>query len=161
MKKFSIQAILLLVVIAVGVYLYKTNGQISNLPFILQGPVFKQVQINGSKLNVEIADTKAKRSKGLSGRDSLASDSGMLFIFPGSDKHSFWMKGMLFPLDIIWIKGEIIVDILQNVKPPAVGQTDTSLPIYQAKEAVDKVLEINAGTTQRLNIQVGDKVKLI
>ncbi|MDD5147186.1 MAG: DUF192 domain-containing protein [Candidatus Daviesbacteria bacterium] len=158
MKKFVIQIILLLVFIIGGVYLYKTSGQISGLPFIPQGPVFKQIQINGSKLNVEIADTQDKRAKGLAGRDSLASDSGMLFIFSEPSKHSFWMKGLLFPLDFIWISGDRVVSILQNVPPPAQGQSDSSLPIYQSSVEVDKVLEVNAGVIQRLNIKVGDSL---
>lgn len=156
MKKFVIQVILLLILTVVGIYLYKSSGQISSLPFIPQGPVTKQVQINGSKLNAEIADTQAKRAKGLSGRDNLASDSGMLFIFPEPSKHSFWMKGLSFPLDFVWIRGDKVVSILQNVPPPSPNQADSSLPIYQPKVEVDKVLEIGAGTIQRLNIKVGD-----
>ncbi|MDD5415855.1 MAG: DUF192 domain-containing protein [Candidatus Daviesbacteria bacterium] len=156
MKKFVIQIILLLVFIVGGVYLYKSSGQISGLPFIPSGPVFKQIQINGSKFNVEIADTQEKRAKGLAGRSSLASDSGMLFIFSEPSKHSFWMKGLLFPLDFIWISGDKVVGILQNVPPPAQGQPDSSLPIYQSSVEVDKVLEVNAGVVQRLNIKVGD-----
>lgn len=128
----------------------------SNLPFISQGPVTKQVQINGSKLNIEIADTQAKRAKGLGGRENLASDSGMLFVFPEPKKYSFWMKGLSFPLDFIWIRGEKIVSILQNVPPPAPNQPDSSLPVYQPNVEVDKVLEVNAGVIQRLNIKVGD-----
>lgn len=159
MKKFTIQAVLLLIVIGVGIYLFKTSSQISslpNLPFLPQAPVTKQVQINGSKLNVEIADTQAKRSKGLGERESLASDSGMLFIFPEPSKYSFWMKGLSFPLDFVWIKGDKVVSILQNVPPPDPNQPDSSLPVYQPNEEVDKVLEVGAGVIQRLNIKVGD-----
>lgn len=156
MKKFTIQVILLLILTGVGLYLYKSGGQISNLPFIPQGAVSKQVQISGSKLNIEIADTQEKRTKGLGGRESLASDSGMLFIFPEPSKYSFWMKGLSFPLDFIWIRGEKVVSILQNVPPPAPGQLDPSLPIYQPNVEVDKVLEVNAGVIARLNIKVGD-----
>lgn len=156
MKKFAIQVILLLAFIVGGAYFYKSGGQLSGLPFMPQGPLTKQVQINGVKLNVEIADTKEKRAKGLSGRDNLASDSGMLFVFPESSKHSFWMKGLSFPLDFVWIKGEKIVSVLQNVPSPAQGQPDFSLPIYQPEVEVDKVLEVPAGTVQLLNIKIGD-----
>lgn len=156
MKKFAIQVILLLILIVGGAYFYKSGGQFSSLPFMPQSPVTKQVQINGSKLNVEIADTQEKRAKGLSGRESLASDSGMLFVFPESSKHSFWMKGLSFPLDFVWIRGDKVVSVLQNVPPPAQGQPDSSLPIYQPNVEVDKVLEVNAGSIQRLNIKIGD-----
>ncbi len=161
MKKFVIQVILLIAFIVVGIYLYRTGGPISNLPFIPQRPVTKQVQINVSKLNVEIADTQAKRSKGLAGRDSLASDSGMLFVFSEPSKYSFWMKGLSFPLDFVWIRGDKVVSILQNVPAPSPNLPDSSLPIYQPSVEVDKVLEIGAGTIQHLDIKVGDTIKII
>ena len=158
MKKFIIQTLLLTIVIGIGLFLFKQNTKFPDLPFLYGRSTFKQLRINDVSLKVEVADTQAKRSKGLSGRQSLASDEGMLFIFPKLDKYPFWMKGLSFPLDFIWIKENKIVDLLQNIQPPAAGQTDASLPIYQAKEDIDKVLEVAAGTAQRLNVKVGDTV---
>ncbi len=160
MKKFLIQAILLLAVIGIGLYLYKTSTQIPNLPFLPERTNTKQLQINDATIKVEVADTQSKRAKGLGGRQSLASDSGMLFIFPKPDVHPFWMKGLSFALDFVWIKGDMVVDLLQNIPPPAPEQTDASLPIYSAKEQIDKVLEVPAGTIQRFNIKVGDTVRI-
>lgn len=160
MKKFVIQAILLITVIMVSFFLYKTNAQIPNLPFFPQGPVLKQLQINNAKLKVEIADTQAKRSKGLGGRESLATDSGMLFIFPKPGKYPFWMKGLSFPLDFVWIKGDKVVDLLEDIQPVSPEAPDASLPIYQSKEEVDKVLEVPSGTSKRLDIKIGDTVRL-
>lgn len=160
MKKFTVQAILLIAVIGFAIFFFNTKGQIPNLPFLPQQPVFKELQIDDTKIKVEVADTQAKRSKGLGGKQSLASDEGMLFVFPKADKYPFWMKGLAFPLDFVWIRGEVVVDILQDVQPPSPGQTDDSLPIYLPREEVDKVLEINAGTIQRLDIKVGDAIKL-
>ena len=159
MKKFTIQFILLILVIAGALYIFQKNPDISNLPFVPKLPVYKELVIKDSKLKVEIADTQEKRSKGLGGREKLASDEGMLFIFPKRDRYPFWMKGLSFPLDFIWIREDNIVDLLHNVQPPAPGQTDQSLPIYESIEEVDKVLEVSAGTAQRLNIKVGDRVE--
>lgn len=161
MKKFTIQAIFLLLVIGAGLFLYSTNPSLSNLPFLPQTTVVKELQINEAKLKVEIADTKEKRSKGLGGRANLAEDEGMLFVFPKSDKYPFWMKGLSFPIDFVWIRGDKVVDILANVPSPSPGQSDESLPIYSSKEEVDKVLEVNSGAVQRLNIKVGDSVKIL
>lgn len=160
MRKFTIQALFLIVVIGTAIYLFNNQTEIVNLPFLPEKPVFKELAINDVKLKVEAADTQAKRSRGLGGRQSLASDEGMLFIFPKPDKYPFWMKGLTFPLDFIWIRGERVVDVLQNIQPPAPGQEDTSLPIYQSKEEIDKVLEVTAGTVQRLNIKAGDTIKI-
>lgn len=146
MKKFLIQTILLLVTISAAIFFYQTNAQIPNLPFLPQMPVSKKIQINEVILNVEVADTQEKRSKGLGGKLSLASNEGMLFIFPEASKHPFWMKGLTFPLDFVWIREDKVVDLLPDIQPPSPGQTDDSLPIYQSKEDVDKVLEVSAGT---------------
>lgn len=161
MKKFTFQAILLISLITIGLFLYKTKARVPNLPFLPQAPVFKQLQINGNLLKVEIADTQAKRSKGLGGRQGLETDMGMLFIFDKTDRYPFWMKGLNFPLDFVWIRGDKVVDIFQNIQPPETNQTDESLQVYQSKEEVDKILEINSGVVQKLNIKVGDTIKVI
>lgn len=109
--------------------------------------------------NVEVAGTDETRKLGLGGRESLASDSGMLFIFEKSAKRSFWMKGMKIPIDIIWIRGDEIVDILQNVPPPLSGQKDSELTLYAPLTEVDKVLEINSGYAAKYGIKVGDKIR--
>lgn len=163
MKKFSVQVLLLLTIIGITLFIYSSGSTIPNLPFIPfipQPATLKQLQIGSAKLKVEIADTQEKRSKGLGGRENLATDAGMLFIFPVADKHPFWMKGLSFPLDFIWIKDDKVVDLLQNITPPALGQKDETLPIYQSRVDVDKVLEVNGGVIQRLNIKVGDTIKI-
>ncbi|MBI2086116.1 DUF192 domain-containing protein [Candidatus Daviesbacteria bacterium] len=160
MKKFLFQAIGLLVLIGVAFFLFSSNFQPTNLPFVPQTPVSRMLLINGARLTIEVADTQAKRNAGLGGRQSLATDAGMLFVFDDVDKHPFWMKGLTFPLDFVWIKGDKVVDISPNAAPPAPGQQDAYLSIYQSKEDVDKVLEVNAGTVQRLNIKAGDTIKI-
>lgn len=157
MKKFLIQFFLLVVVIFFALAIY--TNKIPYIPFLPQPIKAAQVTINESKLKVEIADTKEKRSKGLGGRSALSEGQGMLFIFPKEDKYPFWMKGVSFPLDFIWIKGDRVVDLLENISPLA-GQKDADLPIYVAKEPIDKLLEVSAGTVARLNIKVGDTIKI-
>jgi len=160
MKKFTIQAIFLLLVITGALFLYSL-GSVPNLPFLPQNTAIRKLQINDAMLKVEIADTKEKRSKGLAGRQSLATDEGMLFVFPKADKYPFWMKGLSFPIDFVWINGDKVTDILSNVPPPSSGQTDESLAIYSSNQEVDKVLEVSSGTVQRLNIKAGDTVKIL
>lgn len=161
MKKFVIQIVVLIAILLGALYVFAANPKVSNLPFVPEQPVVKQLQINDATVNVEIADTQAKRSKGLGGRGGLGQNEGMLFIFDKADKHPFWMKGLSFPLDFVWIKGDKVVDVSQNVSPPSLGQKDDSLPIYQPKGDVDKVLELNAASIQRLNIKIGDTIKVI
>lgn len=163
MKKFTIQAILLLIVISLVLVFFGPAAKSPKieLPFLPKPAVFKEIQINGVNLKVEIADTQSKRSKGLGEKSSLGSNEGMLFIFPKADKYPFWMKGLSFPLDLIYIKDEKIVEILPNIQPPSAGQTDASLPIYHPKDQINMVLEVSAGTVERLNIKIGDKILLL
>src|SRR3989338_9432441 len=76
-----------------------------------------QLKIGEYVFDVEIADDTAERARGLSGRVVLAEDSAMLFLFELPSVQNFWMKGMNFPLDIIWIKGDTIIGFAENVPP--------------------------------------------
>ena len=117
-----------------------------------------KISINNQELEVEIADTDSKKSKGLSGRKSLAENQGMLFIFTNPDYHQFWMLDMHFPLDFIWIKENTFVDITENVRPP--DNASSLPPIFSSKIPFDKALEVNAGSLNAYNIKVGDNIKL-
>ncbi len=67
---------------------------------------------------IELADTQEKRMQGLSGRKDIADDYGMLFIFEEAAKHGFWMKDMLFAIDIVWLSDDgTIVHIEHSVSP--------------------------------------------
>ena len=160
MKKFAFQIILLLVVIMAALYFYRAPNVLNTpfIPFIPSPVVTKILNINNAKIKVEVADTKEKRGKGLGDRQKLATDEGMLFIFEKEGKYDFWMKGMLFPLDFVWIRGDTVLDITKDIKPPLPSQADESLPIYTSKEAIDKVLEVNAGTLDKLNIKAGNRI---
>lgn len=121
-------------------------------------PAAKIVQINNLKIAAEVVDTPDKRSKGLSERDGLAADSGMLFIFEKDDHYSFWMKNVKFPIDIIFITANRrVAQIFQNV-PPEPGVNDSKLTIYKPDQPVRYVLEVAAGSSQRASIKTGDQV---
>lgn len=109
-------------------------------------------------LNIEVANTKEKRNKGLGYRESLASDSGMLFIHDNSQKYTYWMKGMQFPIDIMWVSENTIMDYVQSAMPPVENQADDTLVRYSSPVDVNKVLETNAGFITKNNIQKGDKI---
>ena len=114
----------------------------------------KYVSINNHKFNLETVDDELKRSKGLSGRNYLPKDSGMIFIFPTKGIYYFWMKDMRFPLDFIWIDKERIVDLTENVLPPV--SNNINLPTFSSFQPIDKVMEVNAGSIKLWNIKKGD-----
>jgi len=117
---------------------------------------YETVRINGETFKLKIADTEEKRLKGLSGRNELASNEGMIFIFNEVGSHGITMRGMRFPLDIIWLRNNRIVDIADNVEP------DTGLEpkVYYPDLQADTVIELNAGTIERLNLKEGDRLSL-
>lgn len=79
----------------------------------------------------------------------------MLFVFPEARVQHFWMKGMKFPLDIIWIKGGKIVGVEEGAQPTA-GLAAPA--IFQSPLPVDMVLEVLAGEFNRLRLKPGDSV---
>lgn len=111
------------------------------------------IQLNGRTIHVTLADTPEERGMGLSGRTGLAEDEGMFFVFDTDGKYSFWMKDMLFSIDIIWIAADgTIVDIATNVSP------DTYPASYAPKTSARYVLEMRAGWSQQYDVQPGDGV---
>lgn len=114
--------------------------------------------INDSKISVEVADSPIEITKGLSNRGGLATNSGMLFVFEYKKTPSFWMKEMKFPIDIIWIDDDQIVDISKNVPEPDSDTKTTQLPLYKPVKPVNFVLEVNANYTIENNINIGDRV---
>lgn len=118
----------------------------------------KTVAINGYAIEAEIATTPEQQAQGLSGLAAIPMDQGMLFIFSNPTRPNFWMKGMLTPIDIIWIKDKRVTGVTNEVPPPLAGQIEQDLLLYTPPDTVDAVLEVAAGTARRHNITVGDKV---
>lgn len=106
---------------------------------------------------VEEAKTAEEQAKGLGERDSLPSDKGMIFRFSPSQKPTFWMKGMRFPLDFLWVKDGAIIDLTEHIAAP-LTTPQTALPTYQPSSNVDTVIEVNAGFVEHYKIKVGDRV---
>lgn len=114
----------------------------------------KKIKINSIDIMVDIADNDYSRIAGLSNRDEMCANCGMLFIFDNSDMHSFWMKDMRFPIDIIWIKNNRIVEIMENIEIPSNGSIKSYRPVVPS----DMVLEVNSGFVGKNNINIGDKI---
>jgi uncharacterized membrane protein (UPF0127 family) len=115
-----------------------------------------KAKLGEADIVLEIASTPEARWRGLGGRDSLPQDQGMLFVFDGPARISFWMREMRFGLDFIWLRDNIVVEFTENVPPPEPGTADAELKIYQPSQTVDMVLEVNAGWVAKNAIKVGD-----
>lgn len=113
--------------------------------------------INDHTFTVEIAKSSDEQQLGLSGRESLAPDHGMLFLFEKPGTYSFWMKNMNFPIDIIFIKEDKVVSVIHNATPAGENQNPQ---LYSPEGPIDTALEINAGLAEKYKIKKGDTVKL-
>ncbi len=132
------------------------NGEVAG--DVIVNPT-KKIQINNIEVEVELADTDAARSQGLSDRANLDDGRGMLFDFTKEDfkKPGFWMKDMLISIDIIWIKDGKVVALTPNAPlPPEEGE----LPVYYPPVEISHVLEVPAGWSAKNNITAGSDVKL-
>lgn len=116
---------------------------------------FPNIKINDSIIKVIVADDMQKQIQGLSDRPKLEKDEGMLFVFDNKQERSFWMKRMNFPLDIVWIEDDKIVNIHKNL--PSEG--DYPEKHYTSQSRVNYVLEVNAGFTDEKKIKIGDTVQ--
>lgn len=112
-----------------------------------------QLGIKGTYLLVDVADSDQEKITGLSNRPSLGRDEGMLFVYDPPFRPSFWMKDMLFPIDIIWIgEDKKVVAIEQAVTP------ETYPKSFQPPVPISYVLEVKAGFSKERGISTGDLV---
>lgn len=116
-------------------------------------------KIANQNYSLEIADNPYLQAKGLSKRDHLCPNCGMLFIFSRETIQTFWMKDTLIPLDMIFIDSQgQITDI--HTAFPEDKKSDFQLTLYQSSVPTKFVIELNSGDAQRLNLKKGDYLKL-
>jgi uncharacterized membrane protein (UPF0127 family) len=118
------------------------------------------ITVGSTPLTVELAITPAERERGLGYRAGLEPGTGMLFVDDAARVQTFWMKGMRFCLDIVWIDGTQIVGAAQSVCPMPYGTPDDQLPIYSSPEPVKYVLEVPAGWLAANGYAAGTPVDL-
>lgn len=119
--------------------------------FSIYGNKLREIQIKESRFKAEEVFSSEKMKKGLSNRNGICEDCGMLFVFPKEDYWGLWMRDMRFDLDVIWIKNGKIADISKNI-------SKESKDIVKPPFACDKALEINSGLIEKYGFKIGDSV---
>ncbi len=126
---------------------------IIGISFFVSNPIPRKVMVGEKIFLVEVVATDELRALGLSGRDGLCAECGMLFIFDKPGKYNFWMKNMQFSIDIIWFNEQkIVVGKSENLAYPSL------IPVGPNEES-SFVLEVPAGTSE--GIRVGDKARFL
>lgn len=125
------------------------------------GDPVAQVQIRDTRIRVEVANSVEEHRQGLGGRLTLKNGEGMLFVFASPGQMGFWMKGMYFPIDIVWMYKGKIVDIAPEVPAPATPDApESELPRYYPRLPADMVLEVPAGYALANGWKIGDSVQV-
>jgi len=150
MRRFRIRAAVVVVLAALSVACSK--GAASR----------PTIKIRSEVISVDVARTPEERARGLGGRESLAPDAGMAFPFDEPGRPAFWMAGMYFDIDIVWIRGTRVVDLSERLPhpPPELDPLTAGLPEYRPREPADLVLEVPAGTVHARGWERGDLVEV-
>jgi uncharacterized membrane protein (UPF0127 family) len=102
---------------------------------------------------LEVADTVAARDKGLGGRASLPANHGMLFTYGTEDIRCFWMKGMHFSLDMLWVGADKRLRFVQSDVSPNTYPQSFCPPV-----PAQYVIELDAGQVAQSGLRIGQKL---
>ncbi|MFW5954912.1 MAG: DUF192 domain-containing protein [Guyparkeria sp.] len=111
--------------------------------------------IAGEPFIVELATDRASRRQGLMHRSGLPAGRGMLFVYPDEAPRAFWMKNVAFPIDIVFLDADWRVVGSTRAAPPCPG---SDCPLYRSGAPARYVLELPAGTAERLGLAVGSRI---
>lgn len=145
MRRYFYGGFLALIIGLASVFFYRTS----------QEEINATGEFSGVSLRIEYAITDIQREKGLSGRESMSEDYGMLFVFDKDDMYGFWMKDMLVPIDIFWLndKGQV-VSVEESVAA-------SSYPnVFYPSLPTRYVLETKAGFAQAHGVKIGTPLLL-
>lgn len=117
----------------------------------------RKISVGSREVVVEVADTDARRERGLMFRQSLGENDGMLFVFDDEAIRRFWMKNTRIPLSIAFINARREIIDIQDMNPAAAE--DVSPPFYTSRGPAQYALEMNLGWFVRHNVRVGDSLK--
>lgn len=154
-KLWILAGVIVLLLISIRFFPYRCNCSAVVLPVSTEGLKIEAIKLGSVLVNVEVADTDAARSQGLSDRTSLADGNGMLFVFGPPQTPGFWMKDMNFSLDMVWVGVDnSIIKIDKNVA------ASTYPAVFYPPKIVKVVIELPAGFTDANTIKVGENFSI-
>ncbi len=159
MKSLTYFFFVLVFLLGAAFFLGTTTDKRADAPLGKQSPSaltnVKYIRIAG----VEVA-AEEEKIRGLSGKEGLGENEGMLFIYDKPGEYVFWMKDMKFPIDIIWlapIVGSVseftVVYIKEDARPESFPES------FGAGTSAQYILEVASGFSKNNNLKVGDRVE--
>jgi uncharacterized protein len=157
----AVKRIILLFVILP--FFFYTSGCSGTVEPGLRLPI-EEVQIKGVLFELELALTPEERAEGLMGREKIAKNGGMLFIFPAEPPYpndlGFWMKNCLMPIDLLFLDPTGRVVAVHEMEPPMPGTPDHELPTYRSGVPAQFAIELKGGRAAELGVTNGDVIEL-
>ena len=115
-----------------------------------------KVTINNFDLTLYLAMTNEQIIKGLVIKNQLKENEGMLFVYQLPAKYRFSMRGMKFPIDIIWLdNARKVIHIEHSLEP---CPSDIDCPKFIPTAAALYVLETIAGFSNRHDVKIGTQI---
>jgi uncharacterized protein len=119
-------------------------------------PIKARIVVNGFAILADLAITDEDQIKGLSIRDQMNENEGMLFVYGEPSRQSFWMKDMKFPIDIIWLNETgSVVHVEENLRPCV---PSLECPSFSPNENAQYVLETVAGFADKHHLKIGTDI---
>jgi len=107
-----------------------------------------KITVNNIEVMVEVSETADEKYKGLSFREGLVDNEGMLFLHERVGAHEYVMRDMNFDLDFIFIRDSKVVDIMKNVPRDY-------RKVIKGATTYNNVLEVPAGWSDKNKIEIG------
>ncbi len=123
-------------------------------------PTRIEITVGTTPLDVELAETAGQQTLGLGYRNGLAPGTGMLFVSTSASERTFWMKGMRFCLDIVWVQDGEIVGAAESVCPDPAGTADIDRARFSSPGSVTDVLEVPAGWLEEHGYGTGTAIDI-
>jgi len=102
---------------------------------------------------VEMALSPDQQMTGLMFRTEVKPDEGMLFDWGQPRESAMWMRNTLISLDMVFIDAD------GRIRHIAERTTPRSLATISSGGPVRATLELAAGTAERLDLRVGDRIE--
>jgi uncharacterized membrane protein (UPF0127 family) len=112
-------------------------------------------------LRLAVADTEARRERGLMGVAALPADQGMLFVFPdeADRRRDFWMKDTIAPLDMLFVRVDGTVSAIA-ADVPATKRGTRDADIARRNGIGRYVIELAAGRARSAGLRVGGRLTI-
>lgn len=108
-------------------------------------------------VDARVADTHCQRYEGLSGTESLANGSGMLFVHGSEGRYTYVMRGMNYGLDIIFVDADGRITAIRSAPAPGPGEDGNAI---RRSGRGKYVLEVPRGYANATGVEAGDRIDI-